>query len=123
MTDTAPNDGVIITGGTVSGQVNNRSHGTFVQGSPAPSAAPGEDALGRLAELERLLDEHKDRISEYPKARRDVSDLRDEMTRPEPDRDSDRITDTLGRLTKRVGAIAVLATAVDKLGHIIRGML
>lgn len=119
MTD-AHNHGIVISGGTVSGQVVNRSSGTFTQGTPAPADTATADLLARLAELEQLLDTHRDQVDAYPGAQRDVVDLREEVART--DKDADRIGDTLRRLTARVGSVTVLATAAEKLAEAVHAL-
>jgi hypothetical protein len=98
--------------------VVNRSTGSISQGAPAPADAAGADILNRLADLEQLLNDHREQVTAYDGAKRDVADLRDEVTRT--DQDTDRIGDTLRRLTARVGSITVLATAADKLAEAVR---
>jgi hypothetical protein len=117
---TQHNEGIIITGGTVSGQVvNNATNTTISQvtntGAPENGTA---ELLRRLDEFEELLREHQAHVSAYDGARRDIADLKDEVVRP--DADEDRIGDAMTRLTKRVGAVTVLAKAAETLTETVR---
>lgn len=118
---TPNNDGIIIHG-AVSGQVVNKPRGSsIVQGaSAAATNVAVAEVLNRLAELQELLVAHRDQITGYDAATRDVTDLRDEVTRD--DKDSDRIADTLRRLVGRVGSLTALAVASDKLVEAVRAI-
>lgn len=114
MTQPTGNSGIQISGGVVSGQVVNQSTGTFTQNVGA-APVPAE-VLARLDELTKLLDQHQVALPEHAAAKRDVTDVRDEVGRGESG-DKSRITDALTRLAKRVGSVTVLMTALRALGH------
>ena len=107
------NDHSVHIGGNanVSGPVASGERVTQTQYIAAPDP--------RLAEtfdrLERLLEEHAAELAEPDKARRDLADVRAEAAEPAPDRDRDRISDSLNRLAHRVAAVGGLAGIVQLL--------
>lgn len=75
-----------------------------------------EQALNRVAEL---LERHRDQIPESHRARRDLEDIRQEVTEAEPDRE--RVSHALQRLSVRVAGVTVLAQAVADLAALLTG--
>ncbi|MGI5166815.1 DUF5955 family protein [Spirillospora sp. CA-253888] len=97
-------------GGNVSGQVASGDHVTQIQ-QRGGAAEPGP--LAALARVERLLDEHAGGVPEAGRARRDLADVREELEGGDPD--PERVEGALGRLARRVAAVAVLTEAVRDL--------
>ena len=113
------NDGIIVSG-NVSGQVVNKPQGPVTQNITTTNDTKLADLTALLSDLERLLTEHREQVPAYDGAKRDLADIRDEVARP--DKDKDRISDTLRRLATRVGSVTVLATAADKLAEAVRAL-
>ncbi len=118
-TDPAATGGISISGSQFSGQIAQHVTGDVVQHNV--TSAAGTDVGKLLDEMERLLAAHRDEIPEHDKAQRDVNDARQESARGK-DADRDRIMDALSRLAKRVGSVAVLAEAAEKLRSALGGI-
>ncbi|MFI6514762.1 DUF5955 family protein [Spirillospora sp. NPDC050679] len=111
MTEHSGDRGISIGGNaSVSGQVATGDNVTQTQHQ---GGAAESGALTGLARVERLLDEHADRVPEAGRARRDLADIREELEGDDPD--PERMEGALGRLARRVAGVAVLAEAVQNL--------
>jgi Family of unknown function (DUF5955) len=111
------NDGIVVTG-NVSGQVVNKPQGPVTQHVTTTDDARMADLTARLEDLDRLLTEHREQVQAYDGAKRDLADIRHEVARP--DKDTDRISDTLRRLATRVGSLVSRAAAAEKLAEAVR---
>ncbi len=111
------NHGNQITGGTFTGNIAVGDNATINVVGAAPATEPA-----RLArELRALVDANAGALDQPDRARRDAAEIADELARPEPEQDRDRLADTLNRLAGRVTSVAALVEAVEALRKLLFG--
>ncbi|MFE9770613.1 DUF5955 family protein [Streptomyces sp. NPDC005931] len=118
--DPPVNNGVMISGGTH--HVGNQAVGQGARAySGSVSFQPGdaERTAALLAEVERLLEEHRAELADPAATAREVRRLREELEEREPQ--STVLRRALDRLTEFVQPVAPLAVAVGQLAQSVQG--
>lgn len=84
------------------------------------AAADDDRLLAAIAELRRLLDQHRAEIPEANRVERDIRSLEEEIG--EPDRDKERLRDTVKRIAARVVLAAPVISAVNDVSQLVEAL-
>ena len=113
-------DGVSI-GGNSYGPVAAGRGAQASQRDVTISTGGGEDRLAvALAELRRLVGEHRDAIPEAGRVERDIETLGQDLREDSPDKP--RLLDTIKRITGRVVLAAPVVSAVNDVRELVEAL-
>ncbi|GIH77558.1 DUF5955 family protein [Planobispora longispora] len=115
---TGSNSGFQITGGVFNGPMAAGTGARAVQNIGADSGGVDVDRAAELLTLVReLAQRHADELGDPRPVLRDADGIETELQQEEPDREY--LSDSLGRIARRVTSVAAIAEAVAALTNLI----
>ncbi|GAA3445242.1 hypothetical protein [Planomonospora venezuelensis] len=115
---TGSNSGFQITGGTFNGPMAAGAGAHAVQNIGAGHGGADADRTAELLALVReLVRRHAGELGDTRPVLRDADEVETELRQEEPDREY--LSDSLGRMARRVASVAAIAEAVAALTNLI----